>query len=327
MRCVHCGKEVRDNTIFCINCDRPVKSEYNKYACEIYDSVSILDKIAAPFRYLENFKDKASENIKGISGKTLNVNELKDVVKGQIDTVKLTYENYIAENKEFSESRRNKEIAKDQETVSKRIAEETGESDSEWGMFGDSCSTQKHIVHTDPTEKKKSKIKIIISIAFIALILIPMVGSCSNDEVVSYVPEHVYVEPGDYEFPIEPAVVDIFSEDIDSCFYGNRELITEYLMMIYSNTEQLHLNEELIYTAEDLEPYIKEIEQIQNDYPNNESYGVYSELIYINYMWKEMILNIKEYPEQDNIVERDQIVDDFFLELKNVCKYYLIDNF
>ncbi|MBN7772422.1 zinc-ribbon domain-containing protein [Clostridium aminobutyricum] len=45
MRCIHCGKEVRDGVVFCIHCDRPVKREYAHYACEFYDSVSVRERL------------------------------------------------------------------------------------------------------------------------------------------------------------------------------------------------------------------------------------------------------------------------------------------
>lgn len=45
MRCVHCGKEVRNGLVFCVHCGRPIKREYAHYACEFYDSVSIRDSV------------------------------------------------------------------------------------------------------------------------------------------------------------------------------------------------------------------------------------------------------------------------------------------
>lgn len=44
MHCIHCGKETRKNVVFCTNCGRPTKREYNHYACEIYDAISLREK-------------------------------------------------------------------------------------------------------------------------------------------------------------------------------------------------------------------------------------------------------------------------------------------
>lgn len=41
MKCRHCGKEMRTNHVFCIQCGRPTKKEYEGFTCEIYDDFNL----------------------------------------------------------------------------------------------------------------------------------------------------------------------------------------------------------------------------------------------------------------------------------------------
>ncbi|MHC1723642.1 MAG: zinc ribbon domain-containing protein [Aminipila sp.] len=96
MRCVHCGKEVRNNRIFCIHCGRPVKLEYNHYTCE-YENFSIWDNLLTIFSKLSSQKKSYQQDVRLTRTTTLNKN-LKDMVKKKAISIEELYSNYTKGN-------------------------------------------------------------------------------------------------------------------------------------------------------------------------------------------------------------------------------------
>lgn len=93
MRCVHCGKEVRNNRVFCIHCGRPVKREYAHYACEFYDSVSIRDKMHQLFTSLFSV-GKGQMEWKRVDHRSIQKNT-PETIKDKVSTAKNSYLKYV----------------------------------------------------------------------------------------------------------------------------------------------------------------------------------------------------------------------------------------
>lgn len=87
MRCVHCGKEVKNNVIFCIHCGRPVKREYSRYSCEIYDDLSLKDKILNLVNNISSKNNNYENSINSRKNITKKVN-IKEFAKEKSNSLK-----------------------------------------------------------------------------------------------------------------------------------------------------------------------------------------------------------------------------------------------
>lgn len=93
MRCVHCGKEVRNGLVFCVHCGRPIKREYAHYACEFYDSVSIRDRIHYIFTSLFGFGKNQME-WKRVDHRSIQ-KITPETIKDKVGTAKNSYLKYV----------------------------------------------------------------------------------------------------------------------------------------------------------------------------------------------------------------------------------------
>ncbi|QHI73667.1 zinc ribbon domain-containing protein [Aminipila terrae] len=97
MRCVHCGKEVRNNIVFCIHCGRPVKREYSHYACEYYDGLSFWDKFLNLLNGVSMEKKDYRQDARLRMTTTKNVN-IKNVIKNKQNSIQELYASYTNES-------------------------------------------------------------------------------------------------------------------------------------------------------------------------------------------------------------------------------------
>jgi|GEM_PF-2210869 len=334
MRCVHCGKEVRDNVIFCIHCNRPVKREYSHYACEIYDSLSIRDKLMNMITKPSSQKEKYRQDIS--SKKYITAEKsLKNTIKSKGDSVKDLYNSYVNEN-----DPRMKSSAADTGR-SRPSGDETaayaGDNDQDPEYFGMKDlirfkeSVQKNAQHaakrfSDGTpDEKKNTMKIA---GLVLALLVAFISACVDTNTNNYSYEEsgtVYEDYyNDYAFPEEPVLKPEIIKQINSSPLGSESLITEYLSMLYDDTYQMQwFDEPQLYSLEAFEPYMDEIEQIEADYNNNPNYAAYDELIYIKQLWQKHMQPVYDNPENYGQWKNSGHLEEFSYSLDSVCNGYL----
>ncbi|WP_312649476.1 zinc ribbon domain-containing protein [Aminipila sp.] len=325
MRCVHCGKEVRNNIIFCTHCGRPVKLEYSHYACEFYESLSVWDKFISIFSRFSTYLPKYKQDV--TLTRTTRINKsLKDTIKKKGSTLKELYDNYTQEGSGQTKENTISENINTSDTYTNQDPEYLGLKDIK--KVKDSAEKVFRQFSNSSKEEKTSIIKIAGLIITIVLALITTFVNTSSHDDYSYVETNeAYEETADYSFPETPIVYSSLVENIDSCPLGSESLITSYLRMLYDDTYQMQWYDESLYSLKDFQPYISQIEQIETDYDNNENYFIYDQLITIKNLWQELIQPIYENRDQ---FDQEQIEDNlyqFSSELDKVCNYYLKDDF
>nr|WP_315019513.1 zinc ribbon domain-containing protein [uncultured Aminipila sp.] len=332
MRCVHCGKEVRNNVIFCIHCGRPVKLEYSHYACEFYESLSIWDKLLSIFSGFSSQKKGYKQDVSLTRTTTTNKN-LKDTIKKKGNSIKELYDNYTGEN---SGKTKDEAIKSNIDETGTNLKAQTAYNDQDPDYLGlkdikkikDSAQKIIRDFSGSSKEEKASLIKIAGVILIVVLALITTFIDTTGDNGYSYdESSEVYEETEEYVFPENPVINSEFVDSINSCPLGSENLIIGYLGMLYDDTYQRQWYDECLYSLDEFQPYISQIEQIETDYNNNPNYLVYDQLIYIKKLWQELVQPIYENPENYEQQQIDDNLNEFSLELNDTCDYYLEDDF
>lgn len=328
MRCVHCGKEVRNNIIFCIHCGRPVKYEYSHYACEYYDSLSMGDKILNTFSGFSNKKKHYKEDV-SIKRTTTPNKTLKDTIIKKKTSIEEYYNNYTKQNAGQTTDG-NKIKPADYCNVSTTDVETVyNDKDPEYFTLKDikkiKDSTQSVIGNfsNSTKEEKSSVIKFAgIILAIILACVTTFIDTSHNDYTYDDSSE-VYEETDEYGFPENPIINNELVENINSCPLGSENLIIGFLGMLYDDTYQMQWYGEPLYSVEEFQPYISQINQIEEDYDNNTNYLIYDQLISIKKLWQELIQPIYENPGNFDQQQIDDNLSEFSLQLNGVCNYYL----
>lgn len=344
MRCEHCGKEVKNNVIFCIHCGRPVKREYSHYACEFYDSLSFFDKIANIFSSFSHEKSEYRQDFSSRKSKARDLTlketlkEKSSSIKNKGNSIKQLYDEYTKNNSQTTDQFENNEVNIDfyetetyvDNNESKEL-EKYNDQDPEYFNLKDlkniKENTKKAIqdFSNSSEEEQSTKLKIIGFVVTIIVLFVSMffTSTDSNDYNVDYIDYSDYEYNENYNFPEEPVVVAGLIDAITNCPLGNEDFIINYLKLLYEDTTYMQAFDAPLYSLEDFEPYISQIEQIEGDYENNDNYVAYDELIYINDLWQIQILPIYQNPENYEQWEINDNISDFYTELTDVCNYYL----
>lgn len=318
MRCVHCGKEVRNNIIFCIHCGRPVKLEYSHYACEFYKSLSIWDKFLNVFSGFSSQKKSYKQDV-SLTRTTTTNKKLKDTIKKKESSIKELYDNYTKENSGQTKDAKDNEIDADQDPEYFSLKDIKKIKDSVQNVVGNFSGSSQ--------EEKSSLIKIAGVILTIVLALVTTFIDNSDNDYSYDESSAVYEETEEYVFPEYPVINSELVESIDGCPLGSENLIMGYLKMLYDDTYQIQWYGEPLYSLDEFQPYISQIEQIETDYDNDPNYLVYDQLIYIKKLWQELVQPIYENPENYEQQQIDDNLNEFSLELNATCDYYFEDDF
>lgn len=321
MRCVHCGKEVRNNIIFCIHCGRPVKLEYSHYACEFYESLSVWDKFLSIFSRLSSYPQKYKQDV-NLTRTTRTNKSLKDTIKKKGSTLKELYDNYTQEGSGQAKENAISENINTSDTYTNQDPEYLGLKDIK--KVKDSAEKVFQQFSHSSKEEKTSIIKIAGLIITIVLALITTFANTSSHDDYSYDDtSEVYEETDEYGFPQNPAINSEVVDSINSCPLGSDSLIISYLGMLYDDTYQMQWYGEPLYSMEEFQPYVTQIEQIEQDYDNNANYLVYDQLIAIKKLWQELIQPIYENSENFDQQQIDDNLNEFSSQLNDTCNYYL----
>lgn len=331
MRCVHCGKEVKDNVVFCIHCDRPTKQEFNHYACEYYDDFSIYNKIKGNFKGFVIGKKVYRQNSGSIKT-VVNSKKINKVNKKKGISIQELYNNYTMANSQQNEDKEINMNLDETETYSDSYNQNVYNSDL------NTQTTYKEEKSEIPYYSSKKKQKNIITQALIPIAIIAFIGFVTFASVKS---EYSYIvtnsecsnveydsseETTLYEFPENPAIDNYFIGYLDNSTLANDEFIIQYLTMMHEDIDYIYLYDKPLYTLEEFQPYISEIEQIEVDHENDPDYRVYNNLIYIKNLWLEFILPIYKNPSYYEHWELDDFLNQFCPEFDVICNYYLDDN-
>lgn len=324
MRCVHCGKEVKDNVIFCIHCDMPVKHEYSHYACEYYDSFSICDKFPSIF---SGFSIEKKNHTQNISSKKIITNNqsLKNTIKKKGNSIKELYDNYTMENSQQDQNQKVNLNIDETETYSDSYNQNTYNSNQDEQTTYNEQNSEGFYSSSEANQKKSFK-TIAIAIAIISLLL-SVISSNINSECTPEYYSDEYETTTYYDFPENPCIDNYFDEYINNSTLGSEELIVQYLTMLYEDIDYMYFYDEHLYTLEEFQPYISEIEQIEIDYENDSDYMAYDELIYIKNLWQKLILPTYENNGNYEQLEIDDDLNEFSFELDDICNYYLNDSY
>lgn len=328
MRCVHCGKEVKNNIIFCIHCGRPIKHEYSHYACEYYDSLSIWDKIFSTFSGFLTPKKNYRQDV-NIKRTTTANKKLKDTIKKSQSSINELYNTYIKENSgQTKDAPANEEDVYPNVSATNAEPEYNGQDPKYFGLkdikkITDSAKSVIGNFSESSQEEKSSLIKFAGIILTIILALVTTFIDTSHDDYSYDDSSEVYEETDEYGFPQNPAINSEVVDSINSCPLGSENFIIDYLGMLYDDTYQMQWYGEPLYSVEEFQPYVTQIEEIEQDYDNNANYLVYEQLIAIKKLWQELIQPIYENPENFDQQQIDDNLNEFSSQLNDTCNYYL----
>jgi hypothetical protein len=297
MRCIHCGKEIRDGVVFCIHCDRPIKKEYAHYSCEFYDSFSIAERIATIFASISDLNHK---------------HEHKSFVKY---------------------NHRNNTNSQNSETVSNQNGSES--DDINLDEITDSAKQLLKKIIESPKAEKKIAAGIIIFLFFAINILPSLLNFSSSDqsnitvENDGYYSDVYYSDELQYiDFPIEPKIYDDLEVAINNSELGSSSFVITYLQSMCDGINQREYSNGMFFSTSEFENCYSLMQEIikaqENDYAQ---YEVYDELVYLTEQWRygiePMIQNSEAY-DQDVILS---YLNDFSWNLIETRDYYLYDEF
>ncbi len=350
MRCVHCGKEVRDNVIFCIGCGRAVKREYEKYCNEVYNEFSLKGKI---LKFIDRkneqqrYDSKTNTKTKKYSQSDTNnsikreasqkISEASESLKGILSFAKKWIEDNMASDMVSSDSsmdQLDKSAWDDTRVLGNNNKPEIIESANKENLYEDNDSFNNNDSFNDndsyefdtnaDSESNSDKLwdtaKMILSL--IGVVIVFMSSCYDSGKDTSYTKTSYSYETDiyeNYEFPDNPQIDEYIGENIDDSVTINKEFIVNYLTMLNEDISMFDAYDNPLHSLEEYDSYNTEL----SSYVEGEEDSYISDIVFIYKLWEQELEPLYDNTAQLSEEEIDEKVQSFKYEFNTIAEYYL----